>query len=171
MKIEVIRSAKRRKTISARLEGDTLVVRAPADLPEAELQRAITRLQARVLKKQARRQLSDEDLQQRAQMLNDRYFGGKLRWRSIRWVSNQNKRFGSCTPKKKTIRISHRVGKMPQWVQDYVIIHEMAHLLEANHSAAFWRVVERYPLCERARGYLMALGMDDDAAPTQAEEA
>ena len=164
MEVKVIRSARRRKTVSARLEGDILVVRAPAHLSDQALNEAIEKLKARVERRQQARQLSDEDLEQRAQDLNRRYFQGKLRWRSIRWVTNQNKRFGSCTPSQGTIRISHRLAQMPDWVLDYVLVHELAHLIEPNHSPRFWALVNRYPLTERARGYLMAVGMEEAAS-------
>ncbi|MBU4312320.1 MAG: M48 family metallopeptidase [Candidatus Omnitrophica bacterium] len=49
---------------------------------------------------------------------------------------------------------------MPIWVRNYVIIHEMAHLIEPNHSKSFWNIVSRFKLTERARGYLMAKGLD-----------
>ena len=160
MEVEVIRSTRRRKTISARLENGRLIVRAPAVISERELNKAIEKLKARTLRHQEARPLSDKKLHQRAQMLNHRYFGGTLHWNSIRWVTNQQKRFGSCTPSQKTIRISHRIGKMPQWVQDYVIVHELAHLLEGNHGPRFWKLVNSYPLTERARGYLMATGLE-----------
>ena len=109
---------------------------------------------------------SDETLQTRTQELNRQYFNGRLHWRSIRYVTNQQKRFGSCTPATGTIRISHRLAAMPAWVRDYVIIHELAHLEQANHGPRFWALVNRYPETERARGYLMAVGLeqpDDDA--------
>jgi predicted metal-dependent hydrolase len=161
MEIEVIRSARRKKTISARMEGDKMVVRAPANITEAELQKAIDNLKTRMGRHREKMALSDDDLDQRARMLNRRHFGGKLHWRSIRWVANQNSRYGSCTPSQGTIRISHRVGALPQWVQDYVIVHELAHLQEANHGPRFWKLANRYPLTERARGYLMALGLEE----------
>jgi hypothetical protein len=164
MQIQIIRSGNRRKTVSARLEGDTLVVRAPEGISETELAEVVSRLQSRVERKQHRQQhsaLTDASLQAQAQALNLRFFEGRLRWQSIRWVTNQNLRFGSCTPADGTIRISQRVAGLPQWVQDYVLVHELAHLLEANHAPRFWKLVNRYPLTERARGYLIALGLEE----------
>jgi predicted metal-dependent hydrolase len=109
----------------------------------------------------------DAVLEERAQALNQRLFGGALRWQSIRFVDNQHSRFGSCTPAAGTIRISRRLAHVPAFVLDYVIVHELAHLREANHSAAFWALVNRYRLAERARGYLMAMQMEDDAPDGQ----
>jgi hypothetical protein len=43
---------------------------------------------------------------------------------------------------------------MPEWVVDYVILHELVHLIVASHNAQFWALVGRYPKAERARGYL-----------------
>ena len=72
-------------------------------------------------------------------------------------------RWGSCTPGTGTIRISTRIAKFPDWVVDYVLVHELAHLEVADHSEAFWKVVRRYPKAERAIGYLIAKsGSDDD---------
>ena len=161
MEIEIIRSARRKKTISARMEKETMVVRAPANISEVELEKAIDNLKTRMGRHLEKKALLDDDLDQRARMLNHRHFDGKLHWRSIRWVSNQNSRYGSCTPSQGTIRLSHRVGALPQWVQDYVIVHELAHLQESNHGPRFWKLVNRYQLTERARGYLMALGLEE----------
>lgn len=164
MEIQIIRSPKRKKTVSARMVEGTLVVRAPAHLSVTELQPVVERLKQRVMKQEAKKSLDDTLLQRRAQALNRRYFDGKLKWQSIRWVTNQHNRVGSCTPATGTIRISHRLNEMPAFVRDYVIMHELAHLKEANHSKKFWKLVNRYPKTERARGYLMAVGLE------QAEE-
>lgn len=164
--VEVVRSARRRKTVSAELKNGVLVVRAPARMSDAELAPVIEKLQARLEKRVKRVPISDVDLDKRARMLNRQYFNGRLRWQSIRFVGNQNKRFGSCTPSQGTIRLSDRLANMPQWVLDYVIVHEMAHLEEANHGKCFWNLVYAYPLTERARGYLMAVGLEELDAET-----
>jgi predicted metal-dependent hydrolase len=43
---------------------------------------------------------------------------------------------------------------MPSWVVDYVLVHELAHLLEAGHTREFWAWVDNYPKAEKAMGYL-----------------
>ena len=161
MKVKVIRSKKRKKTVSAREVEGQFVVQAPAVMSDAELQPIIENLQNRWQRRQEKSKLDDKALHRRAQELNRQYFNGKLTWTSIKWVSNQNKsRIGSCTPGNGTIRISHRLATMPMFVRDYVIMHELAHLVEANHGPKFWKLVNRYPKTERARGYLMAVGLE-----------
>ncbi len=164
--VRIVRSAKRRKTVSATLQDGVLVVRAPAHMSDEALQPIIQRLRKRLQRRLQRQTLSDEDLERRAQYLNRKYFGGRLRWTSIRWSSRQKRRFGSCTPARGTIRISQRLARAPRWVLDYVLMHELAHLVEPNHSPAFWELVQRYPWTERARGYLIALAMEEDDTPT-----
>lgn len=161
--IEIIRSDRRRKSVSAELKSGILVVRAPAAMGDAELAPIIENLQERLQKRLRPLPQTDADLEKVAHHLNRQYFGGHLRWQSIRYVTNQAKRFGSCTPSKGIIRISDRLAAMPNWVRDYVVVHELAHLLEANHGPRFWKLVNRYPLTERARGYLMAVGLEEDS--------
>lgn len=159
--VEIIRSARRRKSVGAKLENGTLIVRAPAKMSDAELKPIVENLRRRLAKKVNPPPQTDADLQRRAEALNRDYFDGKLRWQSIRYVTNQKKRYGSCTPAHGTIRLSDRLATMPQFVRDYVIVHELAHLIEANHGKRFWALVNRYPLTERARGYLMAIDMEE----------
>ena len=87
---------------------------------------------------------------------------------TVRWVRNQRSRWGSCTPADGSIRLSHRLQPMPSWVVDYVLVHELAHLVEPGHDARFHALVARYPRTERAVGYLEGyaaaaqLELDDD---------
>ena len=161
--VKVIRSQSRKKTVSAELQNGELVVRAPARMSQKELNGIIQKLQKRLQNKMGRTPASDEELEALAQQLNQTYFTGRLKWQSIRYVTNQNKRFGSCTPSLGTIQLSHRLASMPDWVLKYVIVHELAHLEESNHGPSFWALVNQYPLTERARGYLMAIGLEEDA--------
>jgi predicted metal-dependent hydrolase len=161
--VELVRSTRRRRTISARLDGNRLIVQVPAGLSAAEEQAWAEKLGSRILRTRRRRELNhDGDLAARAQALNERFFEGKLQFADVRYVTNQQHRFGSCTPSQGTIRISDRIAKVPPWVRDAVLVHELSHLVEANHSRRFWRLANRYPLMERARGYLMAIGLSDD---------
>ncbi|MBB6118804.1 hypothetical protein FHS13_000736 [Nocardiopsis algeriensis] len=110
----------------------------------------LQRLEAR----EGRRHPGDRELQERAVELARRYLGGADLPESVRWVDNQNARWGSCTPETRTIRISRRLAAMPSWVVDYVLVHELAHLSIPHHGRDFWELVRRYPRTERARGYL-----------------
>ncbi len=163
--VKITRSARRSRTVTARhLPDGTVEILAPAHITDAELEPIVERLTQRLSRRQQKQRLSDTDLERRAQALNKQYFGGRLKWTSISYVTNQQHRYGSCTPSTRTIRISTRVGEMPSWVLDYVLVHELAHLEQANHSPAFWKLVNRYPLTERARGYLMAVGLEQASA-------
>lgn len=166
MQVKVTRSHRRTKTVSARQVGDTLEISAPAYLSDAELQPIIDKLAGRLERRAATNELDDARLAHIADGLNRRYFQGALRWRSLTWSARQEKRFGSCTPAVQTLRISTRLAAMPDFVLEYVILHELAHLVEPNHGPRFWKLVNRYPLTERARGYLMAVGLENpDADP------
>jgi hypothetical protein len=161
MEVKIVRSQQRAKTVSARAVDGVFVVQAPAHMSDAELQPVVDKLLQRWQRRQQKNSLDDAALERRARELNRQYFGGKLQWQSMRWVSNQNGRHGSCTPSQGTIRISHRLATMPAFVRDYVLVHELAHLLEPNHGPRFWRLVNQYPRTERARGYLMAVGLEE----------
>lgn len=170
MEVEVVRSARRTRTISAVIRGDTLVVTVPARLSQAQEREWVKRMSDRV--ERARRKAGrhgDAELQARAQRLNMRYFDGKLTFTGIIYVDNQRTLHGSCTPSTGAIRISRRLATLPRWVEDYVIVHELAHLVYSGHGVRFWELVNRYPLTERARGYLMALGYDGEPAGSQEE--
>ncbi|WP_141014007.1 M48 metallopeptidase family protein [Nocardioides sambongensis] len=111
--------------------------------------------EARRTGRRRRAQVGDVVLMARARDLSDRYLGGLPQPESVRWVSNQRARWGSCTPGDRSIRLSERLQKMPDWVVDYVLVHELAHLLEPQHDEKFWAWVALYPLTEKAKGYLL----------------
>jgi predicted metal-dependent hydrolase len=153
-RIEIRRSRRRKRTVSAYREGDRTVVLMPAGLPRTDEQRWVGEMLRRLDARESRTRLSDAGLLARARSLARRYLDGRVEPASVRWVENQRGRWGSCTPVDRTIRLSRRLDGMPTWVVDYVLVHELAHLLEPGHGPRFWRLVERYPRTERARGYL-----------------
>ena len=154
MEIVIKRSPRRRKTIQARMVDGTMEVLAPAKISDAALADHIIRLRAKLEKRTVIR--DDSSLNARADYLNRKYFGGELSWNSISYSARQEHRRGSCNFNKKIIRISQRLARMPQWVEDYVIVHELAHLLQPNHGKRFKALMQRYPLAERAIGFLIA---------------
>lgn len=152
--VEVRRSQRRRRTVSAYRDGERVVVLIPDRFSQAEEAEWVDRMLAR-LARRARNHRSDADLLARARRLAERYLSDhQLAPASVRWVSNQRYRWGSCTPEDATIRISERLRGMPDWVIDYVILHELVHLIVPTHGSYFWALVGRYPKAERARGYL-----------------
>ncbi|HVM34895.1 MAG TPA: M48 family metallopeptidase [Actinomycetota bacterium] len=160
-RIEVRRSARRRKTISAEIVGDTLVVSVPERLSRADEQQWVALMARRMAERKRRDRLNEDgELARRAADLADRYVD-RVRPSAISWVDNQKSRWGSCSPQDRSIRLSLELSSYPSWVRDYVIVHELAHLIVADHSPSFWRIVNRYPLTERARGYLIAKGMEE----------
>jgi predicted metal-dependent hydrolase len=160
-RVEIRRSARRKKTISAEIVGEALIVSIPQRLSRAEEQEWVTLMARRMSERRRKDRLnSDGALRARAAQLADRYLGG-VRPSDISWVTNQQSRWGSCCPDDRTIRISIALAEYPAWVRDYVIVHELAHLLVADHSPRFWDLVGRYPLTERARGFLIAKGMEE----------
>lgn len=157
MKVDVRRSARRTRTVSAYRDGDTVVVMIPARFTVKQEQDWVAKMVARVTSAPARtgrRVRGDEALMRRANELSERYLAGRARPASVRWVPPMRTRWASCTPGDGTIRMSRRLREMPDWVQDYVLVHELAHLIEAGHGPRFWALVEAYPRTERARGYL-----------------
>lgn len=162
VEVEVIRSAKRKKTVSACWDKNRIIVRIPGRLSPAGEKKTVDEMVQRLISiKKRKERNSDVKLAERARFLNEKYFGGRLKISSIRFVTNQNSRFGSCSVNTGDIRISHHLENSPPFVIDYVIIHELAHLIHPNHSAEFRKLVNRYPLAERATGYLIALSRHD----------
>jgi predicted metal-dependent hydrolase len=166
-RVEVRRSRRRKRTVSAFRNGDSVVVLIPASLSRSAEQRWVDTMLDRLERQEQRRSPGDEQLMTRTAELSARYLDRRARPASVRWVDNQATRWGSCTPADGSVRLSTRLRGMPVWVLDYVLLHELAHLLEPGHTAAFWALVNRYPKSERARGFLA--GADYAAARLPSE--
>lgn len=183
--VVVRRSARRRRTVAAFWEDGNAVVAIPAHFTKAQENEWVRRMLDK-LKRQGerggqraggRKPASDAALAGHAAELSAKYLGGRARPTSVRWVGNQRSRWGSATPADGTIRLSDKLQAMPQWVIDYVLLHELAHLLVAGHNAAFWRLLEAYPETQRAKAFLegvafatsRGLGPDEEGAGAPAE--
>jgi hypothetical protein len=157
--VEIRTSTKRRKTASAQWQDGRIVVLVPAQLSVAERTEVATNLAQRVIrKKQLRDGHSNQDLDIRARELADRYVGS-VRPAAVRWVTNQNIRWGSCSPHSGEIRVSDRLQPVPLWVLDAVLVHELAHLVEPGHTRSFHKVANRYPRMAEARTFLAGFGL------------
>jgi len=155
--VEVRRSPRRRRTVTAYREGGRTVVLIPAAFSHAEERRWVAQMVAKLQTREERRRRSlggDEALMARAKALSTAHLDGLAEPASVRWVDNQHRRWGSCTPADGSIRLSSRLRAMPEYVVDYVLVHELVHLLEPSHDERFWSLVARYPRAERARGFL-----------------
>lgn len=167
--------------MSARVEGESVVVLMPAGLSRAEERRLVSDMLSRLARSGRRRRAgaSDEDLMRRAAGLSERWLEGRARPSSVRWVPAMTTRWASCSPASGEIRISEALRDVPAYVLDYVLVHELVHLVvPGGHPPEFWEVVRRYPRAERAMGYLEAYsrvlrggagtggaGAGDDALP------
>ena len=150
--VEIVRSARRKRTVEAQIINGTIRVHVPARMKQSEVDRYTAELVARLQRAEASDRI---DLTARSTVLARRY---KLPLpKSIRFVDNQKSQWGSCTPATGEIRLSSRLTQFPVWVLDYVIVHELAHLIEFHHNAKFIALVDQYPKAERARGFLIGV--------------
>lgn len=154
----MLRSTRRKRTVGAHMVGAVLRVTVPSWMSRAEELHWVDVMSGRFARKLSAQRI---DLPQRAVTLARRF--DLSRPREINWVGDMTARWGSCTPSTGVIRLSNRLAAFPDWVVDYVIVHELAHLDVVDHSDEFWRLVYRYPKAERAIGYLIAKSGDDPA--------
>jgi len=128
----------------------------PSTMPQSERLHWAEVMTRRLQRRAERARPSDERLVERAKKLNDRHFEGRLRWTSIAFAEME-RLWGSCTFTDGAIRIARRAASLPEWVLDYLVMHELAHLVHSDHDREFHDLENRYPLTERAKGYLLAL--------------
>lgn len=146
--------------MSAYRDGDTVVVLLPAKMTKADEHHWVAEMLRRLERSEARRRSprrSDADLMRRATELSTEYLQARAVPTAVRWVPPMRTRWGSATPADGTIRLSERLKETPTWVVDYVLVHELAHLIEPGHGPRFWELVGRYPRTERAIGFLHGL--------------
>ena len=153
---KIIRS--RRRTIALVIDREAnLIVRAPHSAPEAIIRKFILQKMAWIKAKQEffrKRassvtqikidpQLIPEYKRKARGLIFDRvnYWSGITGWqpKKVR-LSNARSRWGSCTVKG-TIAINWRLVLAPIEIIDYIVVHELAHLVERNHSKRFWEKV------------------------------
>ena len=128
----------------------------PATMPVAERQRWAEVMTRRLERRAERRRPVDERLEQRARALNGRHFDGRLAWTSIGFA-DMDHQWGSCSFTDGAIRIARRAAELPDWVLDYLLMHELSHQVHSDHGREFHELENRYVLAERAKGYLLAV--------------
>ena len=156
--VEVRVSKRRKRTAGAHWEGDRIVVVVPTHLTGTERDAMVESLTRRLMRHRPLLHTSDDELMERARTLGRRYLDG-VEPASIRWATNQNQRWGSCTPTTREIRISSRLRAAPAWVLDAVVVHELAHLIEAHHTSRFRQLEARYPRQHDASVFLDGYGL------------
>ncbi len=155
LRVKVVRSTRRTRTVSASWREGTAVVSIPARLSAAEEEEWVATMVERMLKRKARIPRGDDELLERALSLSKRFLEGRATPTSVRWVGNQQRRWASATAVDGTIRVSERVRDMPSWVQDAVLVHELAHLIaDDGHGPYFKSLEARYPRSAEAHAFL-----------------
>jgi predicted metal-dependent hydrolase len=153
-RIEIRPSTRRRKTVEAHWEGDTVVVGVPHRMSKRLQREYADELAAKLIAARAVSRPTDEALTERALALSQRYLDGAAVPSAVTWSTRQRSRWGSCSVAAGTIRISAMLQDAPDWVVDAVLVHELAHLLRAEHDATFRELVARYPRTEEADLFL-----------------
>ena len=160
--VEIRASSKRKKTGTAHWSGSRIVVQIPARVRGRERRVFVDELVERLLTQRPQNAGGDAALEERARVLADTY-NDAITPASVRWVKNQQARWASCSPASREIRVSSRLRQCPEWVIDAVLVHELAHLQEADHSAKFYEIANRHPRQNDSElyldGYALGLGL------------
>jgi predicted metal-dependent hydrolase len=152
--IRVVRSSRRKRSISAYREQGAIVIQVPARLSNSKVSALIPEMVEKILTREAREKISDSDLSQRAHELLKRYLPEfphgpeSVTWRPM------NERWGSCTTLDRTIRISDRLNGAPDYVIDYLLVHELIHLMIPDHGPQFEALLARFEASDKASAYL-----------------
>jgi predicted metal-dependent hydrolase len=160
--VEIRASTRRKKTGNAHWSGSRIVVQIPARVRGRDRREFVDELVEKLLTQRPQNAGGDGALEERAHTLADLYNDG-VKPTSVRWVNNQQARWASCSPGSREIRVSSRLRQCPEWVIDAVLVHELAHLQEADHSARFYEIADRHPRQSDSGtfldGYALGLGL------------
>ncbi len=154
--LDLLLERKKVKNVNARLHGgSTLSVSAPARMPHEELEPVIHELARKLLRRaHAGRVNGQEDALALARKVARR-FSEPPSVNGVVFVTTQRSRWGSYTPKTRTVRLNAVLLQMPRWVLEAVVAHEIAHAVHADHSPAFWGLLRRVcPETDRAEAFL-----------------
>ena len=124
-----------RSTHTARLVGNTIQMQLSSISTDEYRLKAIKTLLSRVVANDFQQEITKRVLD-----INDQTFRQAIQSVNLKY---NHSNWGSCS-RGRNINLSTRLLFAPKDVQDYVIIHELAHLVEMNHSDRFWALVERY---------------------------
>ena len=152
--IVVIRSARRKRNISAYRQGGRIIVSIPARMSKADEHAIVPEMIAKIRSQENERTPSEERLMERTcDLLASLAPEITARPASINWRP-MRERWGSCTSVDRTIRISDRLKLAPDYALDYVLFHEAIHLQHFDHGAEFTEVLARFEDSELASAYL-----------------
>lgn len=152
--IRVVRNSRRKRSISAYREHGAIVIQVPARLSNSKVSEVIPELVQKILTREAREKMTDNALFARSLQLLDQYLPEfATRPISVVWRT-MNERWGSCTTADRTIRISDRLNGAPDYVVDYLLVHELIHLEIPDHSEKFEYLLARFDKGEMASAYL-----------------
>lgn len=149
--IEVRRSTKRKKTIEAYRNGEKVIVSIPARMSQREANQVVDEMVKKILHDES--YPTNDQLYSRALLINEKFLDGKAIPVSVEWSSRMSRIWGACTIEDKTIRISDRLRDAPEYALDYLLLHELIHILVPGHGPEFRELLEKYPELARAEGY------------------
>ena len=152
--IVVIRSNRRKKSISAYRQGGRIVISIPARLSKADERAIVPEMIAKIRGQEASKTPGEAQLAARIdQLLTELAPEITTRPASVVWRP-MRERWGSCTSVDRSIRISDRLKMAPEYALDYVLFHEAIHLQYFDQGEEFTEVLNRFEDSELASAYL-----------------